>query len=35
MAKIELDKYYTPQDLVELVINRTKEVIGLDNVRII
>ena len=32
MAKIELDKYYTPQDLVELVINRTKEVIGLDNI---
>jgi len=32
MAKIENDKYYTPQHIVDLVIQRTKEVIGLDNI---
>ena len=32
MAKIEHDKYYTPQHIVDLVIERTKEVIGLDNI---
>lgn len=32
MAKIENNKYYTPQHIVDLVIQRTKEVIGLDNI---
>lgn len=32
MAKIENDKYYSPQHIVDLVIQRTKEVIGLDNI---
>lgn len=32
MAKIENCKYYTPQHIVDLVIQRTKEVIGLDNI---
>lgn len=32
MAKIANDKYYTPQHIVDLVIQRTKEVIGLDNI---
>jgi hypothetical protein len=32
MSKIALDKYYTPKTLVELVIKRTEEVIGLDNI---
>lgn len=32
MAKIANDKYYTPQHIVELVIQRTKEVIGLENI---
>ena len=32
MEKIEKDKYYTPQHIVDLVIQRTKEVIGLDNI---
>ena len=32
MAKIANDKYFTPQHIVELVIQRTKEVIGLDNI---
>ena len=32
MAKIEHDKYYTPQHIVDLVIQRTKEVIGLENI---
>jgi hypothetical protein len=32
MAKLKLDKYYTPPELAEYVVNKTKEVIGLDNI---
>ena len=32
MAKLQHDKYYTPQHIVDLVIQRTKEVIGFDNI---
>jgi hypothetical protein len=32
MAKIANDKYYSPQHIVDLVIERVKEVIGLDNI---
>lgn len=32
IAKIELDKYYTSRDLAEYVVNKTKEVIGKDNI---
>ena len=32
MAKIELDKYYTPKDLAEYCVNKTKEIIGVDNI---
>lgn len=32
MAKIKNDKYYTPPDLAEYVVNKTIEVIGSDNI---
>ena len=32
MAKINLDKYYTPSDLAEYCVNKTKEVIGVENI---
>jgi len=32
MAKIANDKYYTPQPIVDLIIQRTKEIIGLENI---
>lgn len=32
MAKIENDKYYTPQDLAKYCVEKTKEVIGEDNI---
>lgn len=32
MAKIELDKYYTPPDLAEYIVNKTKEIIGEENI---
>lgn len=32
MAKINLDKYYTPSDLAEYCVKKTKEVIGIDNI---
>lgn len=32
MAKIKNDKYYTPSDLAEYCVNKTKEVIGKDNI---
>lgn len=32
MAKIELDKYYTPKDIAKYCVEKTKEVIGLDNI---
>ena len=32
MAKINLDKYYTPSDLAEYCVKKTKEVIGEENV---
>jgi predicted RNA methylase len=32
LAKIELDKYYTPPDLAEYIVNKTKEVIGEENI---
>ena len=32
MAKIELDKYYTPPDLAEYIVNKTKEIIGEQNI---
>lgn len=32
MAKINLDKYYTPSDLAEYCVNKTKEVIGFENI---
>lgn len=32
MAKIELDKYYTPPDLAKYVVIKTKEVIGENNI---
>ena len=32
MAKIENDKYYTPPNLAEYIVNKTKEVIGEDNI---
>lgn len=28
MAKIENDKYYTPKDVAEYIVNKTKEIIG-------
>ena len=32
MAKIELDKYYTPKYLAEYCVNKTKEIIGEENI---
>jgi len=32
MAKINLDKYYTPSDLAEYCVNKTKEIIGVENI---
>ena len=32
MAKIELDKYYTSPDLAEYIVNKTKEIIGEENI---
>lgn len=32
MAKIENDKYYTPDDLVQYCIQKTKEIIGEENI---
>lgn len=32
MAKINLDKYYTPSDLAEYCVKKTKEVIGKENI---
>lgn len=32
MAKIPHDKYYTPQHIVDLVMKRVKEVVGLENI---
>lgn len=32
MAKINLDKYYTPSDLAEYCVKKTKEVIGEENI---
>ena len=32
MTKIELDKYYTPKDLAEYCVNKTKEIIGEENI---
>lgn len=32
MTKIELDKYYTPQDLAKYIVNKTKEIIGEQNI---
>jgi len=32
MAKINLDKYYTPADLAEYCVKKTKEVIGAENI---
>ena len=32
MAKIELDKYYTPTDLAKYCIDKTFEVIGEENI---
>lgn len=32
MAKINLDKYYTPSDLAEYCVQKTKEIIGEENI---
>lgn len=32
MAKINLDKYYTPANLAEYCVNKTKEIIGVENI---
>lgn len=32
MAKINLDKYYTPSDLAEYCVKKTKEIIGEENI---
>lgn len=32
MAKIQNDKYYTPPELAEYIVNKTKEIIGEDNI---
>lgn len=32
MAKIQLDKYYTPPDLAEYIVHKTKEIIGEQNI---
>ena len=32
MAKIELDKYYTPKDLAKYCIDKTLDIIGMENV---
>lgn len=32
MAKINLDKYYTPADLAEYCVKKTKEIIGVKNI---
>ena len=32
MSKIELDKYYTPNDLAKYCVEKTKEIIGEDNI---
>ena len=32
MAKIELDKYYTPDDLAQYCINKTREVLSGEKV---
>lgn len=32
MSKINLDKYYTPSDLAQYCVNKTKEIIGKDNI---
>ena len=32
MAKIELDKYYTSDDLAKYCVEKTKEIIGEENI---
>lgn len=32
MSKIENDKYYTPKDLAEYIVNKTKDVVGEENI---
>lgn len=32
MAKIENDKYYTSPELAEYIVNKTKEIIGEENI---
>ena len=32
MSKIELDKYYTPDDLAKYCVEKTKEIIGEENI---
>lgn len=32
IAKIELDKYYTSKDLAKYIVNKTKEIIGEENI---
>jgi hypothetical protein len=32
MSKIKNDKYYTPPDLAKYIVNKTKEIIGEDNI---
>jgi len=32
MSKINLDKYYTPSDLAEYCVMKTKEIIGVENI---
>lgn len=32
MGKIQLDKYYTPPDLAQYIVNKTKEIIGEENI---
>ena len=32
MSKIELDKYYTPDDLAKYCVEKTKEIIGVENI---
>lgn len=32
MAKINLDEYYTPSDLAEYCVKKTREVIGVENI---
>ena len=33
MAKIDLDKYYTPKDLAKYCIDKTFEIIGVENIK--